>query len=126
MNGSQGGGGSPGGQKVRLGGLVRGRSVSLTQQLRPQKQANHTYRPVTIMQLHQAYQAASDSEFKIDNVDLDHVCPLAGQLDLQDLSPNVFKIEPWDQDADFQASNYRRSPLLAPSPTTQAARRMSR
>ena len=38
-----------------------------------QKQGNHTYRPVTIKQLLDAYQATTDSEFRIDDVELDHV-----------------------------------------------------
>ena len=41
---------------------------------RLQKQSSHTYRPVTIKQLHDAFQSHPDAPFKIDDVDLDHVC----------------------------------------------------
>lgn len=42
-----------------------------------QKQSQHTYRPVTIKQLLDVQQAHPDAPFKIDDVDLDHVCFLA-------------------------------------------------
>lgn len=51
MPGSQGAGGSPGGKK----------------------QSNHTHRPVTIRQLVVAFQPHPDAEFKIDDVDVEHV-----------------------------------------------------
>jgi len=37
------------------------------------KQSNHSHRPVTIRQLLEAYQPHPDAEFKIDDVDIEHV-----------------------------------------------------
>lgn len=37
------------------------------------QQSNHTHRPVTIRQLLEAYQAHADAEWKIDDVELEHV-----------------------------------------------------
>lgn len=77
MPGSQGGGGgSQGGGKVRSVNL-QCPIVTLLIQCPAcatlQRQSNHTHRPVTIRQILEAYQPHPDAEFRIDEVEVEHV-----------------------------------------------------
>ncbi|KAK9894142.1 replication protein A, subunit RPA32 [Cystobasidium minutum MCA 4210] len=53
------------------------------------KQSSHTYRPVTIKQLHDAFQSHPDAPFNIDDVDIDHVVFVGTIVNIAKSATNV-------------------------------------
>lgn len=53
------------------------------------KQTSHTYRPVTIKQLAEAFQPHPDAPFKIDDVDIDHITFVGTVVNIAKSATNI-------------------------------------